>query len=272
MAGHFCSGASIPASEIYTEEDILQISPASTNPALTVTGGDNVFRVSGRDDQQGAIAGTLIADRYPTANIAVLHDGSNYGQDLTQATMVTLAERGVPVSIFDRFEQGFSNADPIVAELSQQDIEVLYVAGYHEDVGRIARAMRDRGMATQLIAADALVTNEFYTIAGDASDGTLMTFFPDPRDLPDGADVLRRLRIQAPGAAGYELNTYAAIQVWAEAVERAGTTNSDALIAELRQGSFETVIGTLTFDENGDIEQPGYVWYEWRNGDYGPVN
>lgn len=272
MAGHFCSGASIPASEVYAEENILQISPASTNPALTETGGDNVFRVVGRDDQQGAIAGTLIADSYPAATIAVLHDGSSYGQYLSQATMVTLADRGVPVSVFDSYQQDLTDAGPLVAELDQQDIDVLYVAGYHDDVGRIARALRDRGMETQLIGADALVTEDFYTVAGAASDGTLMTFYPDPRDFAEATDVVVRMRADGFEPEGYVLYAYAAVQVWAEAAERAGTTDTDALVAEMRRGSFDTVVGRLTFDDNGDIEQPSYVWYRWRDGDYRPVN
>ncbi len=268
MAGHFCSGASIPASEVYTDEAILQISPASTNPALTVTGGDNVFRVAGRDDQQGTIAGTLIADDYPTGTIAVLHDGSTYGQYLSQAAMVTLAGRGVPVAIFESYPQGLADAGPLVAELDQQNVDVLYVAGYHDDVALIARTLRELGMGTQLIGADALVTDEFHALAGAASDGTLMTFGPDPRNFPEATDVVVRSRAYGFEPEGYVLYTYAAIQVWAEAAERAGTTDTDAIVAEMRDGAFDTVIGRLTFDENGDIEQPAYVWYEWRNGRY----
>lgn len=272
MAGHFCSGASIPASEVYTDANILQISPGSTNPGLTVTGGDNVFRVVGRDDDQGEIAGTLIADTYPNATIAVLHDGSPYGQYLSQATMATLAQRGVSVTMFDRYQQGFSDLGPLIEELDRQNIDVLYVGGYDGDVGQIANAIGQRGMDIQLISGDAVASPTFGTIAGASGDGTLMTFFPGPGDLPGGADVLRRLQVQTEGAPGFELYAYAAVQVWAEAAERAGTTSTNALIAELRQGSFNTVVGTLTFDENGDIEQAGYVWYEWRDGDYRPFN
>jgi len=272
MAGHFCSGASIPASEVYTDANILQISPGSTNPGLTVTGGDNVFRVVGRDDDQGEIAGTLIADTYPTATIAVLHDGSPYGQYLSQATMATLAQRGVPVALFDSFQQGFTDIGPLIAELDQRNVDVLYVGGYDGDVGRIASALDRQGMDVQLISGDAVASTTFGTIAGPAGDGTLMTFFPGPVDLPGGANVLQRLEASAPGAPGFELYAYAAVEVWAEAVERAGTTNTDALIAELRRGSFDTVVGRLTFDDNGDIEQPGYVWYRWQGGDYQPIN
>ncbi|MEM7445853.1 MAG: branched-chain amino acid ABC transporter substrate-binding protein [Pseudomonadota bacterium] len=272
VAGHFCSAASIPASQVYTETGILQISPASTNPALTANGGDNVFRVVARDEQQGEIAGTLIADRYPTATIAVLHDGSIYGQYLSQAAMTTLAARGIPVEIFDSFEQGLVDAGPLVDDLNAQNVEVLYVGGYDEDVGLIARELSNRGMNTQLIAGDALASRSFRRIAGDASDGTLMTFFPDATNLPEAADILWRLRLQEPGAAGYELYAYAAVQIWAEAAERAGTIDTEALIAELRRGTFDTVVGQLSFDENGDIEQPGYAWYEWRGASYRPLD
>lgn len=272
MAGHFCSDASIPASEVYTDANILQISPGSTNPGLTVIGGDNVFRVVGRDDDQGEIAGTLIADTYPTATIAVLHDGSPYGQYLSQATMATLAQRGIPVALFDSFQQGFTDIGPLTAELDRRNVDVLYVGGYDRDVGRIASALGRQGMDVQLISGDAVASTTFGTIAGPAGDGTLMTFFPGPADLPGGADVLRRLEANAPGAPGFELYAYAAVEVWAEAVERAGTTNTDALIAELRRGAFDTVVGRLTFDDNGDIEQPGYVWYRWQGGDYRPIN
>lgn len=74
VAGHFCSGSSIPASNVYEEEGILQISPTSTNPKLTDEGGDNVFRTCGRDDQQGEVAGNFLADHYSDKRIAIVHD------------------------------------------------------------------------------------------------------------------------------------------------------------------------------------------------------
>ena len=83
VAGHFCSGSSIPASKVYAEEGIIQISPASTNPKLTdERAGPNVYRVCGRDDQQGSVAGKYLATKFKGKKIAIIHDKTAYGKGL----------------------------------------------------------------------------------------------------------------------------------------------------------------------------------------------
>jgi branched-chain amino acid transport system substrate-binding protein len=269
VAGHFCSGSSIPASQVYTEEGILQISPASTNPALTDEGGENVFRVCGRDDQQGAIAADYIAQNFPDANIAIVHDRTAYGKGLADATRASLDALGVQDSFYQAYTAGESDYSALVTRLNADDIDVLYVGGYHTEAGLMVRQMREQGMDTQLISGDALVTDEFWAITGEAGAGTLMTFGPDPRDFPAAAEVVERFRDQGIEPEGYTLYTYAAIQVFAQAAETAGSTDLDALIEALRGESFDTVIGQLSFDDNGDIEQPAYVFYEWgSDGNY----
>jgi branched-chain amino acid transport system substrate-binding protein len=86
VLGHFCSHTSIAASKIYEEAGIIMISPGSTNPKVTDDGGPNVFRVIGRDDQQGTIAGDYLADTHGDRNIAILHDGQTYGLGLAEFT------------------------------------------------------------------------------------------------------------------------------------------------------------------------------------------
>ena len=272
VAGHFCSGSSIPASQVYTEEGILQISPASTNPALTDEGGDNVFRVCGRDDQQGSIAATYIADTFPDSRIAIVHDRTAYGKGLADAMRDALNELGVEESMYQAYTAGESDYSALVTRLNSEEIDVLYVGGYHTEAGLMARQMRAQGMATQLISGDALVTDEYWAITGDAGEGTLMTFGPDPRVFPAAAEVVARFRDQGIEPEGYTLYTYAAIQAYTQAVESAGNTDLDAIIQELRDGTFETVIGTLTFNDNGDIEQPAYVFYQWSGGTYTQIN
>ena len=272
MAGHFCSGSSIPASSVYTEEGILQISPASTNPALTDDGGDNVFRVCGRDDQQGAIAASYIADNFGDSNIAIIHDRTAYGKGLADATLATLNELGVIETLYEAYTAGESDYSALVTLLNNEDIDVLYVGGYHTEAGLMVRQMREQGMDTQLISGDALVTDEFWSITGDAGAGVLMTFGPDPRLLPAAASVVEEFRANGVEPEGYTLYTYAAVQVFAQAAEAAGSTDLYAMVQALRDGTFETVIGTLTFDDNGDVEQPAYVFYEWADGTYSQIN
>ncbi|MEM8588943.1 MAG: branched-chain amino acid ABC transporter substrate-binding protein [Pseudomonadota bacterium] len=271
MAGHFCSGSSIPASEVYTEEGVLQISPASTNPALTDNGGPNVFRVCGRDDQQGLIAAQYIEENYPDSNLAIVHDRTAYGQGLADATRIALNANGYLEALYEAYTPGESDYSALATLLNDNSVDVIYVGGYHTEAGLLVRQMREQGMDTQLISGDALVTDEFWSITGDAGEGTLMTFGPDPRNFEAAAEVVAAFRADDFEPEGYTLYTYAAIQVFAQAAEIAGTTDLDAVIEALHGNEFETVIGPISFDSQGDILQPAYVWYEWSNGNYAEI-
>jgi len=268
MAGHFCSGSSIPASEVYNEEGILQISPASTNPTLTDRGFDNVYRVCGRDDQQGTIAGNFLADTYGSKKIAVVHDKQAYSKGLADATKAQLNSRGVTEALYDTVNAGEKDYSAFVTKLKQMKIDVLYYGGYHTEAGLIVRQMREQGMNTQLISGDALVTDEYWAITGDAGQGTLMTFGPDPRKSAAAAAVVKSFRDDGYEPEGYTLYTYAAIQVWAQAAEKAGSLDLDKMTAALDGNTFKTVLGDITFNDKGDIKQPAYVWYEWAGGKY----
>ena len=268
VAGHFCSGSSIPASQVYDEEGILQISPASTNPALTDEGGPGVYRVCGRDDQQGLVAGGFMADNFGDMNIAIVHDKTAYGKGLADETRAALNNAGVTESLYEAYTAGEKDYSALVSKLKAEDIDVLYVGGYHTEAGLMVRQMREQGMDTVLMSGDALVTDEYWSITGDAGEGTLMTFSPDPRKNPAAADIVEAFRAKGIEPEGYVLYTYAAIQAWAQAVEAAGTTDFDAVIEALNAGTFDTVLGEIGFDEKGDVTAPGYVMYEWKDGVY----
>lgn len=273
VIGHFCSGSSIPASNVYAEEGIVQISPASTNPQFTERGLDNVFRTCGRDDAQGLIAGVYLAESHGSDRIAIVHDKTAYGKGLADETRAALNAQGVTEVLYEAYTAGEKDYSTLVSKLKLERIDVLYVGGYHSEAGLIVRQMRDQGLDTQLISGDALVSQEYWAITGDAGEGTRMTFSPDPRNNPEAADVVKRFREELNyEPEGYTLYTYAAIQAWAQAAESAGSLEPDAIKAALKGGTFETVLGTLSFDEKGDIEGPSYVFYEWSNGDYREVN
>lgn len=273
VIGHFCSGSSIPASNVYAEEGIVQISPASTNPQFTERGLDNVFRTCGRDDAQGLIAGVYLAESHGSDRIAIVHDKTAYGKGLADETRAALNAQGVTEVLYEAYTAGEKDYSTLVSKLKLEQIDVLYVGGYHSEAGLIVRQMRDQGLDTQLISGDALVSQEYWAITGEAGEGTRMTFSPDPRNNPEAADVVKRFREELNyEPEGYTLYTYAAIQAWAQAAESAGSLEPDAIKAALKGGTFETVLGTLSFDEKGDIEGPSYVFYEWSNGDYREVN
>jgi branched-chain amino acid transport system substrate-binding protein len=268
VAGHFCSGSSIPASQVYTEEDILQISPASTNPKLTDEGGPNVFRVCGRDDQQGIVAGDFLAKTYGNKKIAILHDKTAYGKGLADETKKELNKMGVKEAMYEAYTAGEKDYSALVSKMKSEGVDVFYVGGYHTEAGLMVRQAREQGYPVQLVSGDALVTDEFWKITGDAGAGTLMTFSPDPRKNPMAAPVVKKFRDGGYEPEGYTLYTYGAIQAWAQAAEKAGTTDTSEVEEALYTGEFDTVLGKIGFDKKGDVTAPGYVWYVWKDGTY----
>ncbi len=269
MAGHFCSGSSIPASAVYAEEGIIQISPASTNPDFTdKRPGPGIFRMCGRDDQQGEVAGKFILDHFADKKVAFVHDKTAYGKGLADATMAVYEREGGKPALYEAYTAGEKDYTALVSKLKAEGIGVLYVGGYHTEAGLMARQMREQGLDTVLISGDALVTDEYWAITGAAGEGTLMTFSPDPRKNEIAKPVVDKLLASGKTAEGYALYTYAAIQAWAQAATTAGSFEFDAVVKALDEGAFDTVLGKSEFDEKGDIKLPGYVFYEWKDGKY----
>jgi branched-chain amino acid transport system substrate-binding protein len=262
--GHFCSSSSIPASEAYAEGGVLQISPASTNPLYTERKLWNTFRVCGRDDQQGLVAGQYLAKAYKGKNIAILHDKSTYGKGLADETQKALNNAGVKEKLYQAYTQGDKDFTALVSKMKASAIDAVYVGGYHTEAGLILRQMRDQGVKAQLISGDALVTNEFWSITGAAGEGVRMTFGPDPRKKPMAAAVVKKFKDKGFDPEGYTLYTYAAIQVWAQAAAKAGTVDSKKVAETMRAGKWNTVIGPISFDKKGDITAIDYVFYTWK--------
>jgi branched-chain amino acid transport system substrate-binding protein len=269
VAGHFCSGSSIPARDVYAEEGVLQISPASTNPRFTEEGKWNTFRVCGRDDQQGEVAGRYIAANMRDRNVAILHDNSAYGRGLAEETKKAMNAAGKQETLFSAYNPGERDYSAIVSRLQQANIQVVYVGGYHTESGLILRQAKERGMNVTLIGGDALVTNEFWQITGAAGEGTLMTFSSDPRKRPTAAQVVQRFRARNVDPEGYVLYTYAAIQIWAAAAARSNGIDPRRIAALLKSGGpWQSVLGDISFTAKGDVTVPDYVFYVWRNGTY----
>jgi branched-chain amino acid transport system substrate-binding protein len=268
MAGHFCSGSSIPASQVYNEEGILQISPASTNPQLTEQGFDNVFRACGRDDQQGTFAANYVVDNNIASKVAVIHDKTAYGKGLADEFKKQLNARDVEETMYEAITAGDKDFTALITKMKEAGIDLIYLGGYHTEAGLITRQAKEQGLQAQMMSGDALVTDEYWAITGDTGQGTLMTFSPDPRKNEVAQPVVAKFQEQGYDPEGYTLYTYAAIQAWAQAVEEAGTTDLDAVVEALHANQFDTVLGNLGFDDKGDVEGQTYVMYEWDSGQY----
>jgi branched-chain amino acid transport system substrate-binding protein len=235
---------------------------------LTDEGGANVFRVVGRDDRQGKIAGDYLANAWGDKKIAILHDNSTYGKGLAEETRKQLNKRGVKEAIYEVYLPGERDYSLLVSRMQTAGIEVFYLGGYSREAGLMLRQARDQGYEIHLVSGDSLTTEEFWMITGPAGEGTMMTFGPDPRNSSEAAEVVNKFRARNFEPVGYTLYSYAAVQVWAQAVEKAGSLALDAVIASLRRHEFDTVLGKIGFDEKGDVTGFSYVWYVWQNGEY----
>jgi branched-chain amino acid transport system substrate-binding protein len=271
VAGHPCSGAAIPASKVYEDAGILMISSTASNPKLTDEGGPNIFRMAGRDDQIARIAGQLLADRWGEAEIAIVHDGQAYGKGLAEEVKKQLNGRGVHEAMYEAIAPGQLEYIDLILKMQTAGVDVLYYGGYSTEAALVIRQARDRGYDLQLVSGDSY-TEQFWLVAGPAANGALFTSPPEPREKPEATEVVSRFRTANYEPEGGTLHTYASVQVWAQAVEKAGTTELDAVIKALRSNTFDTVIGRISFDDNGDVTgTETYIWYVWKDGQYRPV-
>ena len=252
MAGHFCSGSSIPASKVYEEEGILQITPASTNPKFTDEGGWNVARVCGRDDAQGIVAGNFLAKNYKDKK----SPSSTTRPPMAKAwpTRPEGAERrGRQGSLYEAYTAGEKDYTALVSKLKEAAIDAVYVGGYHTEGGLILRQMREQGSKAQMISGDAFNTEEFWTITGPAGEGMIFTFAPEPRNFPTAKAVVEKFKASGYDPEGYTLYTYAAVAAYKQAAEAAGSADDNKKLAEwLRAGNtLKTVLGDITPERKG---------------------
>jgi branched-chain amino acid transport system substrate-binding protein len=270
VVGHFNSSVSIPASDVYAENGIVQITPASTNPTYTERGLWNTFRTCGRDDQQGAVAGQYIAEKFKGVKVAVVHDKTTYGQGLADETKKAMNALGVKEVIYEGVTVGDKDFSALVSKMKEAGVGIVYFGGLHTEAGLLMRQMADQGLKAPLMSGDGITSNELASIAGDAVNGTLMTFPPDPRKNPNATDIVAKFRAANFEPEAYTLYSYAAMQIFAAAAKAAGT-NDPMKVAEAMKakGPFTTAIGEIGFDSKGDITRPDYVMYEWKKGEDG---
>lgn len=268
--GHFNSGVSIPASNVYAENGILEITPASTNPDFTERGLWNTFRTCGRDDQQGAVAGGYIASHFKDAKVAVINDKTPYGQGLADETKKALNADGIKEVMDEGINVGDKDFSALISKMKQAGVTLVYFGGLHTEAGLIIRQMADQGLKAKFMSGDGIVSNELASIAGPAVVGTMMTFAPDPRKNPAAKDLVAKFRASGFEPEAYTLYSYAAMQVVVDAANKAGTNDPQAVAESIKKnGPWQTAIGELGYNDKGDITRPDYVMYVWKKADDG---
>ncbi len=272
VVGHFNSGVTIPASEVYAENGILVITPSATNPKLTERGLWNVFRTCGRDDQQGAVAADYLVKSFAGKKVAVVHDKTPYGQGLADETKKAMNAKGTKEVLYEGVNTGEKDFSALVTKLKTAGVDVIYFGGLHTEAGLIVRQMRDQGVKAPLMSGDGITSDEYATIGGPGVEGTLMTFPPDPRERPESAAVVAKYKAKGINPEAYTLYSYAGLEVIKQAAEEAKSLDPKKVAAVIVSGKkFKTVIGELSYDKKGDITRPDYVMYTWKKGTDGKI-
>ncbi|GAB7129597.1 branched-chain amino acid ABC transporter substrate-binding protein [Silvimonas sp. JCM 19000] len=265
MHGHWCSSSTIPASEIYNEAQI-PMATVSTNPKVTERGLKNIFRIMGRDDQQGEIGGKFLASKFANKKIAVVDDKSAYGKGLADEIAEGMGSKK-PV-LRESITAGEKDYSGLVSKLKAAGVEVMAYGGYHTEVALILRQAQQAGLKLQVLGGDTLSNNEIVGASGGNADAVMFTFAPDSRKNPEAADVVKRFRDAKVEPDGYVLYAYAAFQLFQQAATQAKTVKYTDLQKALAGGTFNTVVGKLSFDAKGDLKSPGFVVYRWKGNQY----
>jgi branched-chain amino acid transport system substrate-binding protein len=272
VVGPFNSGVTMPSSEVYQENGILEITPSATNPKITERGMWNIFRTCGRDDQQGEVAGKYILTKFKGKKIAVVHDKTTYGQGLADETKKAMNKGGLKEVLYEGVNVGEKDYSALVSKIKASGADLVYWGGLHTEGGLIVRQMRDQGLKAPMMSGDGITTDEFASIGGPGVEGTLMTYGPDARNNPAAKDAVAKFRAKKFEPEAYTLYSYAAVQVIKQAAEQAKSLDPKKVSETIKSGkAFKTVIGDLSYNKKGDVTRLDYVMYVWKKNADGKI-
>jgi branched-chain amino acid transport system substrate-binding protein len=268
VIGHSCPDCSIRAAPFYAKAHIVQITPASTSPSLTEMGIGTVFRMIGRDDNQGRTIARRLAAVWPHGRIAVLDDGSLYGKGLANIVRSDLASRAIRPVVDESFRSGAQSYDALVRQMADAKTEAVFIGAYDLDIAVIAREVAREKLPIAILASDSLIAPSFWEAAGEAGQAVTFTYSPNPLDLPAGRALVELAHRRGMELGGQAVLSYASVQVWAAAVAQANSFDTAKVAAALHSGQFATIIGEVRFDPKGDVVGPPgeWLWYQWRAG------
>ncbi len=271
VIGHWNSSSTIPASEVYHRADIPMITPASTNPQVTDRGYVNVFRVCGRDDQQGRVAAEFVANKLRATRVAVLHDKTTYGQGLAGEFTRNLTALGggrIEIVYATGIIQGDKDFRGVLTTMGSKKPEVFFFGGIYPEGGLLVKQAREIGLAIPMVSGDGVIDQVFVQIAGPAADGTYLTFSPDTTKLPAAQAMLSKYRERYGEPGPYSIYAYDAAQVLLEGIKRAGGVNGFAVSQAIHTMTHDGLTGRIQFDAKGDLLTTQYVVWVTKDGTF----
>lgn len=269
VIGHYNSNCTLAAEPLYDKAKMLMITPSSTNPDVTDRGYLTVFRVCGRDDQQGKSAAKYVADNFPDAKVAVINDKSSYGQDLANEFLKNYEFLTKHQSVYyGTIERTGVDIPATIDKLKKVDPTIVYFGGLWPQGASLVKQMRQAGITATFVSGDGCYDPEFIKQAGPDAEGCLVTFIPDQTTLPTAQKVVKEYQKKYGELGPYSLYAYTAVTVALQGMKAAGTTNGVDVAHTLHKIEVDTPFGKMKFDAKGDPQQSPYVMWKVENGNF----
>lgn len=268
VVGPACSGAAIPASDIYQEAGTVMMSPVSSNPSLTDTKKWNVFRLYGRTDTQAVKIADLIAKMGVAKRVAILYDSRDVARSFASQLKQELAGKKITPVLYESYAAGSKDYHAIVSRLKEVKADIIMLASYLGEAGLIVRQSHEQNIQPQFIGFDTLANKDFWSITGGAGEGTLYISYPEPRKSSANAATNAEFKARKFEPDGYTYIAYAVVQSWAQAAEKAKIFDGKAIAKALKENHFDTAAGNLGFDPKGDVVGLDWTIYQWSKGSF----
>ncbi|SDP04875.1 branched-chain amino acid ABC transporter substrate-binding protein [Desulforhopalus singaporensis] len=271
VLGHICSGATKAALPIYSNAGVLVMSPSATNPALTQSGEyPNFFRTIAPDDAQAKIDVEFALNNLGYTKIAVIHDKGDYGKGFAEFAKKFLEDSGkAEVVLYEGVTPGAVDYSAIVQKIKRSGAQAVMFGGYHPEASKIISMMRKKRLKTDFISDDGVKDNTFIKVAGKDAEGAYASGPKDTTKNPLSIQAVEehKEKYGADPGAFFE-NAYSAALAMLNAIEKAGSTDLDALKKALQTEKVDTPVGSIYFDDKGDAIGVGFSVYQVQNGEF----
>lgn len=268
VIGHYNSGTSIPASKIYADAGIPQISPSATNPALTRQGIKTVFRVVNDDATLGRYAGNYLVKTLQAQRIAIFDDRTAYGQGLADEVTKAVKAAGGNVVVREYTNDKSTDFNAILTTAKSQKVDAVFFAALDYQAAPMAKQMKNLGLKARFMNIGNLPNDEFKKMAGSAAEGVYAWNYGTPLlEMPKGAAFEQKLKakfgtgVVQSSPAAYDA-TWAAIT----AMVKAQSADPAVYLPVLKSESYEGVTGTIAFDEFGNLKSPAATVFQFADG------
>lgn len=271
VLGHICSGATKAALPIYKDAGIVVMSPSATSTDLTLSGDyPNFYRTIAHDAAQAKLDVAFALDKLGYKKIAVIHDKGDYGKGFATLAKDLIEESGrAEVVLFEGVTPGAVDYSAIVQKIKRSKAEAVMFGGYHPEAAKIVKQMRKKRVKSDFISDDGVKDDTFIKVAGKNAEGVYASGPKDTTSNPLNIEAIAKHKAEFgadPGA--FFINAYSASLALLNAIEKADSTEYDAIRKALQTEKVDTPIGNIYFDEKGDAVGAGFSVYQVQNGEY----